>query len=196
MPKIVDHEERRSIIAATAVKVIAERGLANASIREVAAACEFNRGVIEHYFSSKEDLVSTAIDWTNKEYTKRTSAAVGDLKGLAALKTRLENILPLNEQQRREWKVRMQFWALATTEPAFQGRQGERFEWAQRQFHTDLKQARQLGELKEDISLTEMSGRIIYFTTGISVAAMQSPAGYPEKLLRQAINNLLKELKN
>jgi AcrR family transcriptional regulator len=195
MPKIVDHEERRWVIAGTAVKLIAERGLNNTSIREVATACGLNCGIIEHYFASKEDLISTCIDWANEEYEKRTSKAIGTLTGLAALTVRLENVLPLNDQQRMEWKVRMQFWALAAADPTFQDRQSERFKVAQSQFHTDLKQAQKLGELKADISVSDMSAHIIYFTTGISVTAMQSPRGYPAKLIRRALDGLIAELK-
>ena len=57
MPKIVDQDEKRTEIAYATWTVIAERGLAAATLRAVAAEAQMSMGAVQHYFDSKESLL-------------------------------------------------------------------------------------------------------------------------------------------
>ncbi|WP_240644290.1 TetR/AcrR family transcriptional regulator [Antribacter gilvus] len=57
MPRVVDHEERRTEIVHALWYVIAEHGIEGVSLRHVAAAAEVSAGRIQHYFGTKEALV-------------------------------------------------------------------------------------------------------------------------------------------
>jgi AcrR family transcriptional regulator len=57
MPKVVDHEQRRSEIAMALWLVIYEQGIDGVSFRSVAQAAGVSVGRLQHYFSSKEELV-------------------------------------------------------------------------------------------------------------------------------------------
>ncbi|MDO5663186.1 MAG: TetR/AcrR family transcriptional regulator [Brachybacterium sp.] len=57
MPRIVDHAQRRREIVLALWAVIHERGIAGASLRAVAEEAGISIGRIQHYFSSKEELV-------------------------------------------------------------------------------------------------------------------------------------------
>ncbi|MFI6427412.1 TetR/AcrR family transcriptional regulator [Promicromonospora sp. NPDC050880] len=57
MPRVVDHEERRSQIVVALWLVIAEHGIEGVSLRHVAAAAGVSMGRIQHYFGTKEALV-------------------------------------------------------------------------------------------------------------------------------------------
>lgn len=57
MPKIVDHEQRRGEIVLALWQVIYERGIDGVSFRAVAEAAEVSIGRVQHYFTSKDELV-------------------------------------------------------------------------------------------------------------------------------------------
>lgn len=57
MPRIVDHEDRRGEIVHGLWAVIHAQGLEGVTFRRVAEAAGISTGRIQHYFSSKEELV-------------------------------------------------------------------------------------------------------------------------------------------
>lgn len=57
MPKIVDHEQRRGEIALALWQVIHEHGIDGVSFRAVAEAAGVSIGRVQHYFTSKDELV-------------------------------------------------------------------------------------------------------------------------------------------
>jgi AcrR family transcriptional regulator len=62
MPKVVDHEVRRAEIAEALWRVVAREGIDAATIRAVAAEAGWSRGIVEHYFDSKDALVLYACE--------------------------------------------------------------------------------------------------------------------------------------
>lgn len=77
MPKIVDHEERRISIARAAMLEIAERGIEDLRLKDVAERAGWTTGVLTHYFKSKEELLSEALKVTFQEVV---GEAVADAK--------------------------------------------------------------------------------------------------------------------
>jgi AcrR family transcriptional regulator len=70
MPKVVDHEERRSETIRALWLVIAENGIEGVSLRHVAARAGVSMGRIQHYFGTKEALVVAGCDMLiNGAYT-------------------------------------------------------------------------------------------------------------------------------
>ncbi|MFC4854918.1 TetR family transcriptional regulator C-terminal domain-containing protein [Actinophytocola glycyrrhizae] len=60
MPKRVDHEERRRLIAAAVRRIAADRGLEAVSLGEVAAAAGISKGLVQHYFPTKDAMLRHA----------------------------------------------------------------------------------------------------------------------------------------
>ena len=77
MPKVVDHEERRNKIARAAMLEIAERGIEDLRLKDVAERAGWTTGVLTHYFKSKEELLSEALKVTFHEVV---GEAVADAK--------------------------------------------------------------------------------------------------------------------
>ena len=67
MPKVVDHKERRDSIARAAMIEIAERGIEDLRLKDVAERAGWTTGVLTHYFKSKEELLSEALKVTFQE---------------------------------------------------------------------------------------------------------------------------------
>ena len=59
-PKMINKEERKLEIALVALDLFAEKGFEATSISQVAQAAGIGKGTIYEYFTSKEDLISSA----------------------------------------------------------------------------------------------------------------------------------------
>lgn len=62
-------EIRRKEIVEAFFKVIAEKGLSKATIREVAEAAGCSQGMLHHYFTNKEELILEVLDYVTAAYT-------------------------------------------------------------------------------------------------------------------------------
>jgi TetR/AcrR family transcriptional repressor of bet genes len=116
MPKVVDHAERRRELISASWDVIAERGIQGVTLRNVALAAGCTTGRISHYFSGRDELLSSALRSAHKDASRRMMKIAGS--GLAA-KDRLQQVafegLPLDKGRLREWKVWIVFWAAAAS---------------------------------------------------------------------------------
>ena len=78
MPRQVDHRQSRTEIAYTVWAVIAEDGLDAVSMRRVAAEAGISLGRVQHYFTSKDELLrhtcQMVIDISASSFTDRTAA--------------------------------------------------------------------------------------------------------------------------
>lgn len=194
MPKIVDPEERRALIAETVAHMIASVGLEKTTMREIARVSGFSKGIIEHYFESKEEIIDVALGWANQQYLDRITDATRDKRGLDAIRVRMENILPLTDAIREEWKIRLQFWTMATLDPHLQKEQAERFLLAKEHFHADLREARKLGQVRRDLSLADAAHQLTYTATAMSIASLHNPDYFSVRRMRQTIAKMLKEM--
>ena len=77
MPKVVDHEERRSELAAAVWRLASRDGLEAVTVRRVAEEAGWSTGAVVHYFADKEDLLlfafSTVADRVRTRLTKAES---------------------------------------------------------------------------------------------------------------------------
>ena len=57
-----DHDQKREKILKTAARVIADEGIARASMAQIAEACGISKANIYHYYSSKDALLFDILD--------------------------------------------------------------------------------------------------------------------------------------
>ena len=118
MPKIVDHERRRTEIVQTTWRVIARRGLDGATLREVAAEAGYANGALKPYFPAKSDLLEATFRHVFSRTNARSSAATQGLDGFAALRAFCLEVLPLDADRLDEARVVIAFWQQALSDPA------------------------------------------------------------------------------
>ncbi|RUL52035.1 TetR/AcrR family transcriptional regulator [Lysinibacillus antri] len=71
MPKIVNHEERKALIAKATWSVIAREGLGGASVRSIAKEANLSLGAVRHYFNTQEELLEFAMKLVEEQVTER-----------------------------------------------------------------------------------------------------------------------------
>lgn len=79
MPKQVDHRERRELIAHALWTVVDQQGWARATMREVAREAGVSLGHVQHYFSSRAEMLTFAIEFAADQTSQRVA------QGMAAL---------------------------------------------------------------------------------------------------------------
>jgi TetR/AcrR family transcriptional regulator, transcriptional repressor of bet genes len=122
VPKKVDHRQRREEIAAAVCRLAGRQGLDGVSLRHVAAEAGVSMGRVQHYFTTKDEMLRFAFATISERVEQRMAAAVASLGATppprALVRTLLVEMLPLNEQAQAEAPVLAAFLARAVVEPA------------------------------------------------------------------------------
>lgn len=191
MPKIVDHAQRRDAIAQVAAQLIAEGGLEAATVREIARVSGFSKGIVEHYFDDKGELINAALERANQAYFVRVAQMTQGLSGLAALRARLAATVPSNAILRSEWKIRLIFWSVAAVDPVLQKQQAKRSREAIAHFAADLQDARLKGEVASSGELELVARQVLFAATGLSCAILHNPRAYTKAVVDAEIERIV-----
>ncbi|MFB6718411.1 MULTISPECIES: TetR/AcrR family transcriptional regulator [unclassified Streptomyces] len=104
MPKQVDHRERREAIARALWRTVEQRGIAHASVREVAQEAGISHGAVQHYFATREEMLVFAMDFASEQTSRRVTENITRLGDPPhprdTLRAMLTEILPLHPDAR------------------------------------------------------------------------------------------------
>ncbi|MEF2247864.1 MULTISPECIES: TetR/AcrR family transcriptional regulator [unclassified Paenibacillus] len=106
MTKIVDHDQRRLLIAEAALRVIRQMGMKGATVRNIAQETGLSLGALRHYFSTQDEL----IDFSMRLVKERATARINELIDLdmplfqKVLRILLE-LLPTDDNKLAEMEV-------------------------------------------------------------------------------------------
>jgi AcrR family transcriptional regulator len=104
MPKQVDHRERRETIARALWRVVEQRGIGHASVREVAQEAGISHGAVQHYFATREEMLVFAMDFASEQTSLRVAASLSELDEPPhprdMLRVMLTEMLPLHPDAR------------------------------------------------------------------------------------------------
>ncbi|WP_371176525.1 TetR/AcrR family transcriptional regulator [Bacillus atrophaeus] len=106
MPKRIDHEKRRKQIAEAAWRVILERGMEGATVRNIADKAELSLGALRHYFSTQDELLVYAMKLVKEKAAARINEiALQDLPPKEKILNILLEIVPTDDETRAEMEV-------------------------------------------------------------------------------------------
>lgn len=111
MPKQVDHDQRRREIAEALWRIASTGGLEAVSLGEVAVEAGVSKGMVQHYFRSKDDMLRYATGYLREQVEQRISRQPPTLRGL------LLALLPTDENSRVESLVANAFFFRALQDP-------------------------------------------------------------------------------
>jgi AcrR family transcriptional regulator len=121
MPKIVDPVERRRAVVEAVFRVVARLGVAQVTLRDVAAEAGLAIGSVRHYFDSHHELLVAAA----REMVARVEARViahrdkltpGD-DPMRVVEEVIEEFLPMDAARADEIAVWLEFVVAARTDP-------------------------------------------------------------------------------
>ena len=122
MPKLVDHEQRRSEIADAVSLLAGERGLQGVTFREVAKKAGVSVALIQHYFGSKERLLFGTLEIQSSRFAERIGDRLDNLPDGGHPRERLRVIaasfIPTDDQSRAAMLLYHSFAGAALTDPS------------------------------------------------------------------------------
>lgn len=185
---------RQQLIARVAADIIAERGIESATFREIAARSGVSKGVVEHHFSDKNDIVRKTLEWVNQRALKREQRATAKKQGLAAIEARLRCLLPVKPELVREWKIRVHYWSMAFAQQDDQLGMSLRITGARERFLEDLKHAIAAGEIPAEVDPAIATNMLLHLLAGVSCNMLVDPGyydkGYQLALVRRVMEQL------
>jgi AcrR family transcriptional regulator len=119
MPKKVDHLARRTQIADALMRLAATQGLEAVSLRHVATEAGVSTGMVQHYFRTKDEMMTFALDVVSDRVQQRLAAdRLGeDPPPKSVVRALLIQLLPLDEPRRLEGHLTLAFLAYAAVKP-------------------------------------------------------------------------------
>ena len=192
VPKVVDHEERRRLVAEAVWRIARREGLEAASVRNVAAEAGLSPGAMRHYFDGQADLQRAAMETLLARVQTRVAAL--DTEGPPAEATAriLLELLPLDEERQAEAEIWFAFATGARRDPALRALADASAEEL-RELVAGIV-AVLLGEGADaDVRETE-TARLHALVDGLALRAVQRPGAVPPARMRAAVERHLAQL--
>ncbi|MBY0594992.1 TetR/AcrR family transcriptional regulator [Bacillus bingmayongensis] len=112
MPKIIDHEEKRILIAEAMWRVISIKGMEGATVRNIAQEAGVSLGALRYYFSNQDELLVFAMTLVQERVTKRIQAVtIRDLPPKEIVINILLELVPITDEALVEMEVWFAFMA-------------------------------------------------------------------------------------
>ncbi|GAB3307973.1 TetR family transcriptional regulator [Epidermidibacterium keratini] len=177
MVRTADHVARRAAMTAALLDVATETGLDSVTVAKVARAAGVSVGLVQHYFASKDALLQAAyaaalgaVDERIADVVDRGEHAGQPIRTMAS--NALSELLPLDEQRRRECVLRIEFLALATQNRDLAASAAE----ADREFADRLARVvdngKLCGEVPADLQSASRADELLTIVTGMATRSV------------------------
>jgi AcrR family transcriptional regulator len=93
VPKQVDHEARRQLLLEALMRITRRDGWDAISLRRVAAEAGVSMGMVQHYFSTKDEMLRFAIEMMAEDTRQRIRRRVADLPQPPSPRLLVETVL-------------------------------------------------------------------------------------------------------
>ncbi len=110
-------EERRALVVEACAELVATRGYAGASLREVAAAAGISIGTLLHHFATKDELLAATLVRVSERFHEDARAAMAGVSEPGERLRRLVHSVLDWDRQEHGWRVWMAFWYEASLNP-------------------------------------------------------------------------------
>ena len=163
-PKVSEQhlEERRNQIMDAAVRRFSQHGFHQTTMDDICAESEMSKGALYRYFSSKEDIVAAMYERSINQETPMMNEALEQNGPVATLVNLTEGIYgQLADPSARDgYRLAVQLWAEAMTNPRIYDLQMQEFELWTPVIAEVIREGQRRGEINEDLD-PELVPRVI-----------------------------------
>lgn len=172
MPKHVDHTERRQQVAAAVLRLVARHGVSSVTLNDVAAESSWSRGVLTHFFGTKDQLLEAALRhgmWEASEGLRRAAQAPDSRE---ALRLVLQEALPVDGRRVAFLRVYVAYLAQAMhTEHLREYFAFNHRVWRQ-QLRTTIERGQRAGEIAAHLDPEAAAEALAAMTEGLRMRAL------------------------
>jgi len=184
MPEAPSFGDRRGAIADAVIGIASTRGLDRASVREVATAAGVAIGTVQHYFSTKDEMLSFAFHRVLERTLARVKSVAPEADVRRRLSRVLRELLPLDEERHSEATVYLAFSSRAATTPALAEVQARTFRQIRAAFIEIFRQAS-----SKDPEIDALL--VLAVVDGLALSAVSAPAETRYQELERALDAYL-----
>ena len=176
MPKLVDHEGRRSELAAAVWSLVSREGLEAVTVRRVAEEAGWSTGALVHYFHDKEDLLLFAFRTVADRVGRRLAQAEERTnEPLELARGQLMEGLPLDRERQAEVRVWFAFLGLALTRPVLARTQRVTYRAWRERVADRLREAQESGDVRADVDCAAEAAALVALVDGVAIQATFEP---------------------
>lgn len=196
MPKIVDHESRRTEITKAVIRSIGKEGLANVTIRGIAREGGFSSGTLAHYFDSKEALIDFAFDEISKQAFRRIeSRASCCIRAREKIRVVIEELTPQPTDE-HDSVISISFWAAARQNERLRLKFHQVYENLRDQLRGFIQEGIADGEFHVEGDIENEIDFIVATTDGLLVSFLLDPDRFPIEKARWLVSAALGRLRS
>lgn len=172
MARTVDHNERREIFAAAALRVIMRAGVAGLTVREVAKEAGFTTGALTHYFHSKDQLLIEASELSARLVRVQMEKAEQIEPAIEALRKVVSFALPMTQEARGYWRIWVGYWERFSYDDDVSRVMRLRYdEWSGR-LAAMLKRAQAQGDVDPSVNIRHAAESLVALVDGIGMQVL------------------------
>ncbi|WP_433717827.1 TetR/AcrR family transcriptional regulator [Actinoplanes sp. CA-051413] len=167
MPKQVDHEQRRRLLATAVFAVISTEGFEAVSLRDVADQAGVSMGTVQHYFPTKHQMLSFALSHMRERVMARLQAAIAALREPTRrdlIRAATAVMLPVDPAGHEEACVNIAFFSAATVTPTYAEQLRDGYGRILTVSVANFREASRLSELRDGVD-PDVEAPALYFLT-------------------------------
>ncbi|WP_223694991.1 TetR/AcrR family transcriptional regulator [Leifsonia poae] len=194
MPKVIDHDQRRSDIIDVTWGLIVKGGLEAATMREIATEAGFANGALKHYFPGKDEIIQGTYERALGMMGEHVAAAVGDKKGLEALRAVILATAPLEPDAVTAGRVLLTFWERAVSNEELHSAYLAHLDSWREGLATYIADGRAAGDIVTATPDEQLVDEIVLMNVGSTIMSLIAPQRSTPTLLRAQLEDFLTRL--
>lgn len=196
LPRLVNHDERKTLIGEATFKVLLKHGLQRLTVRKIAEEAGLTIGGVQYYFSNQQELYVHAMELILKRSEERIHRSVqkgGDVfNGVIQM---LKQLIPLEEpEQRMEIESWFNFAIMALKDEEL-NEYNERIRQSTKTFMKYIIEILSKNKLlKSHMNIDEETDGLYLFIDGLTLQAILYPSHFDDRKVEIYIGNYLSKL--
>ncbi|MDM5280576.1 TetR/AcrR family transcriptional regulator [Paenibacillus silvae] len=187
MPKIVDHDKQRVLVAEAAWRVIRRNGMEQASVRNIAEEAGISVGSMRHYFSTQSELLLYAMNLVSERVTSRIQRMTFNGPPMDDMKRLLLELMPNTDEKMAEMEVWYAFTAKSKTDSAFKKLADTVYNDIRRAVEIVITSLTKLNLFRPDLDQELEIERLYALVDGLAIHAVLRPDQVNGKLMDEAL---------
>ena len=187
MARQADHNERREIFAAAALRVIMRAGVGGLTVREVAKEAGFTTGALTHYFQSKDQVLIEASEYSAKLVRPKMERSAKDASAVDALRKVIADALPTTVANRGMWRIWVGFWERSSYNPDVARVMRLRYDEWRNRLAVLIRRAQEQGEMPSGFDADLAAQELIALIDGIAVQVLLGVGKIPAARQREMV---------
>ena len=179
--------ERKPQILRAAARVIGERGIEGARLADVAREAGLSVGAVQHYFGTRERLLSAAFAFESERAAERWQAAADGAPDAWAKLIGLVGSAVDPEMSRTRWARWLEFWAASARDPALRPEMRLAYEYWRAPIRKAIEEGVDEGFFRLAGSLDAVVDRVVATFDGLALQVLLD--GMPLERMREILVN-------